>query len=437
MEVGAVPAIEELSMAQRSASDADGRSPGWSTVDDHATESRVLIVDDVEANVALLTAILRRAGFDEVHGLSDSRSVVDRCTELDPDIVLLDLHMPHLDGLAVIEALQPLRAPEVFLPIVVLTADVNRAAREAALAAGASDFLTKPFDHTEVVLRIRNLLHTRALYLELRRHNAALEQQLEAQRIRELRAATRRQAKSERISDLLRHDQLSMVFQPIVELENGAIAGYEALARFRHPLQRGPERWFAEAAEVGLGAQLELAAIRKAMLDLDALAPGAVLSVNVSPATAAEPDLIDLVAEAIQHRPIVVELTEHSRVDDYRAMNRHLGRLRSCGAMIAIDDAGTGYAGLQHILRLQPDVVKLDRDLISRIDSDPARLALSSSLAKFASDIGAVLVAEGIETRAELDVLRGLGIPWGQGFFLGRPGPADQHHRSVIETRTT
>jgi EAL domain-containing protein (putative c-di-GMP-specific phosphodiesterase class I) len=330
-----------------------------------------------------------------------------------------------------------MREPEAFLPIVVLTADVNRAAREAALAAGASDFLTKPFDHTEVVLRIRNLLHTRALYLELRRHNAALEQQLEAQRIRELRAATRLQAKANRISDLLRDDQMTMVFQPIVELENGTIAGYEALARFSHPLQRSPERWFAEAAEVGLGAQLELAAIRKALAELDSLVPGAALSVNVSPSTAAEPGLVELVAEAIQHRPIVVELTEHSRVDDYRAMNRHLGRLRSCGALIAIDDAGTGYAGLQHILRLQPDVVKLDRDLISRIDTDPARLALSSSLSKFASDIGAVLVAEGIETRAELDVLRGLGIPWGQGFFLGRPGPADQHHPSVIETRTT
>jgi EAL domain-containing protein (putative c-di-GMP-specific phosphodiesterase class I)/CheY-like chemotaxis protein len=407
-------------------------------VPDPESSSRVLIVDDVEANVALLTAILRRAGFAEVHGLSDPREVVGRCTDLDPDIVLLDLHMPHMDGLAVIEALQPLRAPEVFLPIVVLTADVNRAAREAALAAGASDFLTKPFDHTEVVLRIRNLLHTRALYLELRRHNAALEQQLEAQRIRDVRAATRRQAKATRISDVLRHDQMSMVFQPIFELESGAIAGYEALARFSHPLRRSPERWFAEAAEVGLGAELELAAVRLALAQLGSLAAGAVLTVNVSPATAGEPELAELVAAAQQHRPIVVELTEHTRVDDYRTMTRHLNRLRSQGALIAIDDAGTGYAGLQHILRLQPDVVKLDRELISRIDSDPARLALSSSLSKFASDIGAVLVAEGIETRAELDVLRGLGIPWGQGYFLARPGPADQQHGSVIETvRTT
>jgi EAL domain-containing protein (putative c-di-GMP-specific phosphodiesterase class I)/AmiR/NasT family two-component response regulator len=406
-------------------------------VPDHESGARVLIVDDVEANVALLTAILRRAGFGEVHGLSDSREVVAWCADLDPDIVLLDLHMPHMDGLAVIEALQPLRAPEVFLPIVVLTADVNRAAREAALAAGASDFLTKPFDHTEVVLRIRNLLHTRALYLELRRHNAALEQQLEAQRIRDARAATRRQAKSTRISDVLRHDQMSMVFQAIFELVSGAIAGYEALARFSHPLRRSPERWFAEAAEVGLGAELELAAVRKALAELGSLAPGAVLTVNVSPATAGEAELVELVAAAQQQRPIVVELTEHTRVDDYRTMSRHLNRLRSRGALIAIDDAGTGYAGLQHILRLQPDVVKLDRDLISRIDSDPARLALSSSLSKFASDIGAVLVAEGIETRAELDVLRGLGIPWGQGYFLARPGPADQQHGSVIQTART
>jgi EAL domain-containing protein (putative c-di-GMP-specific phosphodiesterase class I) len=118
----------------------------------------------------------------------------------------------------------------------------------------------------------------------------------------------------------------------------------------------------------------------------------------------------------------VVELTEHSRVEDYDALLGALDALREGGVRIAVDDAGAGYAGLQHILRLHPEILKLDTALTPGIDNDPVRRALAASLLTFADEIGAVIVAEGIETPQELDTLRSLGIPWGQGYHLARPG---------------
>jgi EAL domain-containing protein (putative c-di-GMP-specific phosphodiesterase class I) len=114
-------------------------------------------------------------------------------------------------------------------------------------------------------------------------------------------------------------------------------------------------------------------------------------------------------------------LTEHHKISDYHGLRLYLDRFRARGFRIAVDDAGAGYAGLQHILSLRPDVIKLDIALTRNVDTDPARRALSACLARFADEIGAEVIAEGIETAAELDTLQSLGIRWGQGFYLGRP----------------
>jgi EAL domain-containing protein (putative c-di-GMP-specific phosphodiesterase class I) len=226
-----------------------------------------------------------------------------------------------------------------------------------------------------------------------------------------------------------------MLFQPIVELSTGRIAGFESLARFHHPVFRPPDAWFTEAFDVGLGLDLELHAVSRAFAAVPVLPDGTYLAVNVSASTAMCPDLERLVAGAREAR-IVVELTEHTMVDDYDALQGSLDRLRSHGALIAVDDAGTGYAGLQHILRLRPDVVKLDRELITGIDRDPARHALVAAMTFFALEIGALLVAEGIETEPELEAVRRLGVTWGQGFFLAPPAPAGIPHTISVATRS-
>ena len=143
---------------------------------------------------------------------------------------------------------------------------------------------------------------------------------------------------------------------------------------------------------------------------------------NVSPAAVITAAFHDLLAGSPGHR-LVVELTEHRRVDDYQPLLRSLDALRQQAVRVAVDDAGAGYAGLQHILRLHPDIIKLDTDLTMGIDADPVRRALAASLVAFADDIGAILTAEGIEAPGEFNALRSLGIPWGQGYHLARPAP--------------
>ena len=138
-------------------------------------DSRILIVDDEPANVRLLERILRDAGWNNVRSTTDAREVVALHSDFKSDLVLLDLMMPYLDGVAVMKALRSTIAEGEFLPIVVLTADATADAKLRALDAGATDFLTKPFDRMEIVLRIKNLLHTRDLYLELEQHNRSLE----------------------------------------------------------------------------------------------------------------------------------------------------------------------------------------------------------------------------------------------------------------------
>lgn len=137
--------------------------------------ARILIVDDQEANVHLLRGLLQRTGYTNLCSTTDPRQTLTLFGENLPDLILLDLMMPHLNGFQVMELLKPLVAEDIYLPVLVLTADANPQARQRALAGGAKDFLTKPFNPTEVLLRIRNLLETRFLHVQLRNQNEILE----------------------------------------------------------------------------------------------------------------------------------------------------------------------------------------------------------------------------------------------------------------------
>lgn len=149
------------------------------------TSRRILMVDDERPNVTAVLRILRRAGYDNIEGLSDPRLVMERMADNPPDLLLLDLRMPHLDGFDILERIRATIPPDHYFPVLVLTGDLSREVRERALSAGARDFLTKPFDITEVLLRIKNLLETRVLYLQLRDYNHTLEDRV-AKRTREL-----------------------------------------------------------------------------------------------------------------------------------------------------------------------------------------------------------------------------------------------------------
>jgi len=131
-------------------------------------DARILVVDDERVNVVLLERILEQDGYTNVRSTTKSEQAVALYDEFEPDLILLDLHMPGLDGFAVMEHLEGRIASDTFLPILILTADIRPEVKRRALSAGAKDFVTKPFDRTEVLLRIQNLLETRFLHLRLR-----------------------------------------------------------------------------------------------------------------------------------------------------------------------------------------------------------------------------------------------------------------------------
>ena len=212
-----------------------------------------------------------------------------------------------------------------------------------------------------------------------------------------------------------------MAFQPVFAATDHRLTGYEALARL--PLEHGtPDRWFADAAEVGLGVELELAAVRSALRAFTDRPPELALGVNASADLICDSRLYQLLAGHPTIR-VVLELTEHNKVSDWTALRSAILRLRELRVVIAADDAGAGYAGLQHLVELRPDAIKLDIAIIRNIDQDLARKAMATAVIGFANTIGAVVLAEGVETQGELDTVKALGAHRVQGYYVGRPGP--------------
>jgi EAL domain-containing protein (putative c-di-GMP-specific phosphodiesterase class I) len=242
-----------------------------------------------------------------------------------------------------------------------------------------------------------------------------------------------REAVRARVGGAIQDRAIRIVYQPIHRVRDAGIVGVECLARFPDCEARPPSDWFAEAAEVGLGVDLEIAALDTALEGLPSLPEDIYLAVNVSPATILSGRLEPIVAAAPPGR-LVIELTEHAAIADYAALADALEPLRG-RAGLAIDDVGAGYSGMRHILDLRPDIIKLDISLTRDIDTDPARRALAAALVAFAAGIGAEIVAEGVETEGELTALRELGVPKSQGYYLSRPKPLMAARQFILGER--
>lgn len=233
----------------------------------------------------------------------------------------------------------------------------------------------------------------------------------------------RREAGRARIEAALSDpDGLRIVFQPIVDVGTGQLVGVEALSRFTAEPYRAPDVWFDEAWELGLGPALELHALAAACRALPELPDGAYLSLNVAPATMLD-DRFAALLDSLgpDAARVVVEVTEHAVVDDYAALAEVVRQIRPAGCRLAVDDAGAGYASMQHILRLSPDIIKLDRGIVDHADTDPARRALLTAMATFAASLGMTVVAEGVERAEEVAALTEAGVRLAQGYHFARP----------------
>lgn len=225
----------------------------------------------------------------------------------------------------------------------------------------------------------------------------------------------------QRIQQILTENSLSMIYQPIFDLHSGRVTGFESLARFSALPMRSADLWFNEAHASGLGITLELRAIEIALSTLPHFQEGLDLAINASPDTVLDHRLARLLDSLPSLSHVVLEITEHAAVERYEAIGARLKPYRERGLRIAVDDAGAGYASFRHILNLGPDRIKLDMSLTRDIDVDPARRALAAALIHFSADTGSQLIAEGVETAAEMATLLELGVAMAQGYFLGRP----------------
>ena len=247
----------------------------------------------------------------------------------------------------------------------------------------------------------------------------------EAARLADARESGEKKSFVEKLKAILSARRLHAVFQPIVGVTSGEVLGHEALIRgpAGHELEM-PDELFAVAREGDLLLELESLCVETVFSSLPRAARKKRLFVNASARLLTHSVFLDdrnLAQMGRVHGDIVLELSEKEVVFNYPAFREVVGRLRASGFGFAIDDAGSGYSGLESIAQLRPEYVKVAHTLVSGLDEDRIKREIVGSLAALGERIDAELIAEGIETPGELESLRGLGVPWGQGFLLGRP----------------
>jgi EAL domain-containing protein (putative c-di-GMP-specific phosphodiesterase class I)/ActR/RegA family two-component response regulator len=376
---------------------------------------RVLIADDDPGVLDTLGRLIESEDSMELVGTAaDAEAAAGLAAALQPDVVVVDVRMPRGGGS---RAAREIRVCSPQTRVVALSAFDDPEVVLEMLEAGAVGYMVKDGSAEEILTCIRRSANGQAVLAESITGTVIDELVRRVQRPSEDLETI--EEKIDRVRKMVERAEFHTVFQPIIDLRNSRVVGLEALARFP---DRSPDVWFEDAAAAGLNEELELATLEMALRTAGQLPDGLYLSVNLSPATMTAPSF-KRVLDGFPLDRLVVEMTEHAPVEDYEALDAAVAPLRAAGCRLAVDDVGAGFSSLRHILRLAPDVIKLDISLTRHIDSDPPRRALATALISFASAIKASIVAEGIETQDEVDALRGLGVTYGQGYHLSRPQP--------------
>ncbi len=376
---------------------------------------RTLIADDDAEVRSVLIDIIERADSLELVGVAeDAQQAIELAGRQRPDVALLDVKMPGGGP----RAAREIRASSPKTAIIALSAHEDARSVQEMLAAGAYNDLTKGTSPQELVEAICSSVDGQVRFSS--RAASFVVSELASRLEVEREVDEQRFAWDEQIHRILQSGGLECVFQPIVALETGEPVGYEALARFDMEPVRSPGAWFAEATALGYAVELEIAAVEAAISCVDRLPADAFMTLNVSPASIVSPRLTETIGRVPLDR-LIVEVTEHAPITDYPKLRSAIAALRRGGARLAVDDVGAGHASLRHILQLDPDLIKLDVSLTREIQTQRTQRAMASALVTFAREVGASVIAVGIETQAELAVIRELGVPLGQGYYFGRP----------------
>ncbi len=374
---------------------------------DHAGPLTVVVADeDTEALDALASIVDRSPDFALVGKARDATAAIRLAALYTPDIALVDASMPGGGGGA---ATTQLRLGSPAMRVIALSAAPERDVVLQMLRAGASSYVVKSVPAQDLLTALR----TTAV-----EDHPELAVQLDAAEARAERIA----GIAARVRGVIEGSALSIVFQPIVGIQGQGVIGVEALARFDCEPRQSPDVWFMDAVTAGLGTELDLAAAAASLEMLPRIPPDLDLFLNVLPDTLFSSGFEEL-ASSMPGTRVVLELTEHAPIDDYDRLAAAIDQLRAEGYRIAVDDVGAGYSSFRHLLTVHPDVLKIDISLCRSIESDRARQVIGATITSLGRELEATVVAEGIETPAELTTVRELGVDSAQGFYLARPAP--------------
>ena len=371
----------------------------------------VVVVDD---DPGFRGALVELIGIDPklqvVGSAADASEGAEMVRSLRPTVCLCDVRLPGGGG-EIVAAEARRSAPET--RVVALSACDDAGTIMGMIRAGAMSYIVKGTAGDEVLDGIHRAIRGQA--------------SMPASAATAVGAELRGQGEEARgkvilLRHVLDHDLMSIVFQPVVDIETREPIAFEALCRVNLPPRRPPNNWFADAADNDLGLEFELHAIRLALAHLSHLPDECPLHVNASPAVAMSPELA-LLFKGIAPGRIILEITEHTRIDDYPALAAALAPLRAAGVAIGVDDAGSGFSSMSHIVNMEADVIKVDISLVRDIHVNRMRRAMVGALAEFARQAEALVIAEGVELEEERATLITLGVTAAQGYLFGRPAP--------------
>jgi EAL domain-containing protein (putative c-di-GMP-specific phosphodiesterase class I) len=370
---------------------------------------KILVVDDEELLLRAIARALAAAGYD-VSTAGDGRSAAELLAQTTFDAVVSDIGMPRLNG---IQLLQAVRQRDLDVPVVLMTGAPDLETAVLAIAHGALQYLIKPVDMGELEKVIARAVRLNRM-AQMKREALALVSE------GGLGVADRLglEASFERALDTL-----WIAYQPIVRVVDRALFGYEALLRSEEKALPHPGAILDAAERLGrlpdLGKKIRAAACTP----LSTASVDAVLFVNLHARDLSDDTLFSRTSplSSIAAR-VVLEVTERASLDQVKDARAKIGELRRMGFRIAIDDLGAGYAGLTSFATLEPEFVKLDMSLVRDVDRNPTKEKLIRSMTSLCKDLGMMVVAEGVETLAEREVLVRLGCDLLQGYLLAKPG---------------
>jgi EAL domain-containing protein (putative c-di-GMP-specific phosphodiesterase class I)/FixJ family two-component response regulator len=408
----------------------------------------LLIVDDEIQVRKLLETLLRHEGYQTVSAASGEEAL-QLVAQRPPDLILLDIMMPGMDGYEVANQLKGNQAT-ANIPIIMLSALSESSARLSGLETGAEEFISKPVERVELWLRVRNLLRLKAHGDRLKNHSQLLEQQLqhhqnESSRLNVHDLARLDLEKALRLA--VEREEFVLHYQPKVELANGQVCALDALLRWDRPGYGAvsPAVFIPILESQGLIVTLGRWVIDNVCRQIAAWQSGTVgaveVSVNVSGHQLIEGDLIADIAQSLAQAGVEahwleVELTEGSLMENTQHTIASLQRLRAMGVKISIDDFGTGYSSLAYLRRFPIDTLKIDIAFIREVTSNPQDAAITRTIIELAHSLKLRVVAEGVETQAQLEFLREAGCDQIQGYLFSRPLPMKELERLLLDKRS-